>query len=90
MSPLHILHLSLPPSLSLLRPSHLTVLASSLHQFHMQAPFREAPRFGLLLTWVSVGGASRWRIFLRRQPVLAWGQKKKKKEEYEQNDWRQP
>lgn len=33
MSPLHILHLLPPPSLSLLLPFHLRVLAYSLHTF---------------------------------------------------------
>lgn len=31
--------------------------------------------FGLLLTWVSAGGAYRWRILLRRQPIWACGGK---------------
>lgn len=33
--------------------------------------------FGLLLTWVSAGGASCWRLLLRGQPILACGGGKK-------------
>ena len=82
MSPLHILHLSPPPSLSLLCPSHLTVFAPFLHPFLRRGG---SPIWRGLLTWVSVGGASRWRILFRRQPILAWGQKKKNRNERNMN-----
>lgn len=78
MSPLHILHLLPPPSLSLLLPFHPTVLAYSLHTFHTWT-YRGLSPFGLLLTWVSVSGASCWRILLRWQPIWACERKEKKR-----------
>lgn len=77
MSLLHILHLLPPPSLSLLLPFHRTVLAYSLHTLHTWTYWGLSP-FGLLLTWVSVSGASRWRILLRWQPIWACERKKKR------------
>lgn len=62
---------------------YLSVFAYSLHPFCGWIRRGLSP-FGLLLTWVSAGGASRWRILLRRQPIWACGGKTRV--EYEQND----
>lgn len=73
MSPLHILHLSPPPfpvpaAFSFYPP----VFTYSFHPFYGRIRRGLSP-FALLLTWVSVGGASRWRLLLRRQPIWACG-----------------
>lgn len=91
MSPLHILHLSPPPfpvpaAFSFYPP----VFTYSFHPFYGRIRRGLSP-FALLLTWVSVGGASRWRLLLRRQPIWACGvgggeREREKRVEYEQND----
>lgn len=74
MSPLHILHLSPPPSLSpLLFAFYLPVSTYSLHPFCGWIHCGLSP-FSLLLTWVPAGGASHC-LLLRRQSIWACGGK---------------
>lgn len=75
MSPLHILHLSPPPSpLPAAFLFYLAVFAYSLHPFCGWICCGLS-LFDFLLTWVFAGGASRCRLLLWRQSIWALGGK---------------